>query len=157
MIALKKILLPTDFSNNSEWAIPYATAFAERFDAKIYILYVLENIVNIEEFHEKHVPFEQMAKDMRQALLSEARKKIEIFKQKIPENLLGGVEIIEDVPFLGIIKYAREKEIDMIIISTHGKTGLKHVLYGSVAEKVVRKMPCPVLSIRHPEHEFVLP
>jgi nucleotide-binding universal stress UspA family protein len=56
-----------------------------------------------------------------------------------------------------IIRYARQHTIDMIVIATHGRTGLKHVLLGSVAEKIVRKSPCPVLTIRHPKQEFVMP
>ncbi len=60
-------------------------------------------------------------------------------------------------PFIEIIRYAREKKIDLIVLGTHGRSGLKHVLLGSVAERVVRKAPCPVLTIRHPEHEFVMP
>ena len=60
-------------------------------------------------------------------------------------------------PFLEIIRYAKEKGIDLIVIGTHGRTGLAHVFMGSVAEKVVRKAPCPVLSVRHPEHEFIAP
>ena len=56
-----------------------------------------------------------------------------------------------------IILYAKAKDIDLIVMGTHGRTGLKHVLMGSVAESVVRKSPCPVLTIRDPEHEFVMP
>jgi nucleotide-binding universal stress UspA family protein len=60
-------------------------------------------------------------------------------------------------PFLEIVRYAKETAIDLIVIGTHGRTGLAHVFMGSVAEKVVRKSPCPVLSVRHPEHEFIAP
>ena len=61
------------------------------------------------------------------------------------------------VPFIEILDVAREQEIDLITIATHGRTGLQQMLFGSTAEKVVRKAPCPVLSIRHPEHEFIMP
>ena len=60
-------------------------------------------------------------------------------------------------PFTEIIRFAKDKDIDLIVMGTHGHTGLAHVLLGSVAEKVVRKAPCPVLTVRHPEHEFVHP
>ena len=56
-----------------------------------------------------------------------------------------------------IVSFARNNGIDLIVMSTHGRTGLKHVLLGSTTEKIVRMAPCPVLSIRHPEHEFVMP
>ena len=60
-------------------------------------------------------------------------------------------------PFLEIIRYAKENDVDLIVLGTHGRSGLAHVLLGSVAERVVRKSPCPVLTVRHPEHEFVMP
>jgi nucleotide-binding universal stress UspA family protein len=60
-------------------------------------------------------------------------------------------------PFMEIIRYARDKEIDLIVLGTHGRSGLKHALLGSVAERVVRKAPCPVLTIRHPDHGFEMP
>jgi nucleotide-binding universal stress UspA family protein len=89
---------------------------------------------------------------------AEDRKLLDEF---IPPELKKGitVETIHRVgiPFMEIIKAAREKEADLIVIATHGKSGLSHILFGSVAEKVVRKAPCPVLSIRHPEHEFIMP
>jgi len=65
--------------------------------------------------------------------------------------------VIEGVPFAEIIKKAREYKVDLIVLGTHGRTGLSHAIMGSVAEKVVRKAPCPVLTIRHPEHDFVMP
>ena len=60
-------------------------------------------------------------------------------------------------PSLEIIRYAKDHEIDIIVMGTHGRTGVGHMLMGSVAEKVVRKAPCPVLTVRHPDHEFVMP
>jgi nucleotide-binding universal stress UspA family protein len=60
-------------------------------------------------------------------------------------------------PFLEIVTAARELDSDLIVVGTHGRTGLAHVMIGSVAEKVVRKAPCPVLTVKHPEHEFVMP
>ena len=65
--------------------------------------------------------------------------------------------IVRGRPFVEIIRYAREKKIDIIVVGTHGHSGLTHILMGSVAEKVVRKSPCPVLTIRHPDHEFEMP
>ena len=65
--------------------------------------------------------------------------------------------IEEGYPFPRIIEIARKHEVDLIVMGTHGRTGLAHALLGSVAEKVVRKAPCPVLTVKHPEHEFVMP
>jgi nucleotide-binding universal stress UspA family protein len=83
---------------------------------------------------------------MSKFVTEETRKEVEV-----------ETAISQGTPFLEILKFAKDKEIDLIVIATHGRTGLRHVLFGSVAEKVVRKSPCPVLSIRHPEHEFVMP
>ncbi len=60
-------------------------------------------------------------------------------------------------PFLELIRYARREQMDLIVMGTHGRAGLSHVLMGSVAEKVVRKSPCPVLTIRHPDQRFQMP
>jgi nucleotide-binding universal stress UspA family protein len=76
-------------------------------------------------------------------------------------GLAAGVRVVQETregpPFLEIVRYAQEGDIDLIVMGTHGRTGLAHALMGSVAEKVVRKAPCPVLTVRHPEHEFVKP
>jgi len=66
-------------------------------------------------------------------------------------------EVREGTPFYEIVRFAQEQDIDLIVMGTHGHTGLAHMLLGSVTEKVVRRAPCPVLTVRHPEHEFVHP
>ena len=71
------------------------------------------------------------------------------------EDVSGAVRI--GSAFLEIIQYAKEVQADLIVVGTHGRTGLKHMIIGSVAEKVVRKAPCPVLSVKHPEHAFEMP
>ena len=66
-------------------------------------------------------------------------------------------QVLMGSPHVEIVRYARREDVDLIILATHGRTGLAHALIGSVAEKVVQMAPCPVLTIKHPEHEFVLP
>ena len=66
-------------------------------------------------------------------------------------------EVVFGVPFLEMIRYAKAKEMDMIVMGTHGRGAIAHMLLGSTAEKVVRKAPCPVLTVRDEEHEFVMP
>ncbi|MFQ5842845.1 MAG: universal stress protein, partial [Thermodesulfobacteriota bacterium] len=89
---------------------------------------------------------------------SEDRKQLDEF---IPPEMQKGIktETIHRVgtPFLEIIRAAKQREVDLIVMATHGRSGLSHILFGSVAEKVVRKSTCPVLSIRPPEHEFAMP
>jgi nucleotide-binding universal stress UspA family protein len=155
MIDLKRILLPTDFSKYSRAAVAYAAAFADKFGAEIHLLHVVQNVaVFLPDMVNVMPPvmpsFEQMTGAVRDAM-----RKL-IAEEKL-ERFQVHQEIVEGTPFYEIIRLAKEKDIDLIIMGTHGHSGLTHVLLGSVSEKVVRKAPCPVLTVRHPEHEFVHP
>lgn len=155
MIDLHRILIPTDFSKFSQIALTYASAFAEKFAAELYLLHVIQDLaVFIPDMITVAPPpvptVEQMTKAVQEA-----------FDRIIKDNRLDRFPIHRDVregtPFYEIVRYAKEQNIDLIIMGTHGHTGLTHMLLGSVTEKVVRKAPCPVLTVRHPEHEFVHP
>ena len=88
-----------------------------------------------------------------------ARKALEQVPQAAwSQDLVNVVRHVDTgVPFLEVIRYAREHDIDLIVLGTHGRTGLVHMLMGSVAEKIVRKAPCPVLTVRPEGHDFVMP
>lgn len=155
MIDLRRILLPTDFSKHSANALRYAAALAEKFRAELHLLHVVQDLaVFLPETFNATAPavptVEQLTAAVREAL-----------DRVVRENGLEGFticrEVREGAPFQEILRVAREKEIDLIIMGTHGRSGLAHVLLGSVAERVVRKSPCPVLTVRHPEHEFIHP
>ena len=155
MIDLHRILVPTDFSKHSHNALTYAAAFAEKFGAELYLLHVVQDLAlfipeAVSVAPPVTPPIEQMTAAVREAL-----------DRAVRENDLGRLtvhcEVREGTPFYEIIQFARETNIDLIIMGTHGHTGLAHVLLGSVTEKVVRKAPCPVLTVRDPEHEFVHP
>jgi nucleotide-binding universal stress UspA family protein len=155
MIDLHRILVPTDFSKHSRNALAYATAFAEKFGAELYLLHVVQDLAlfipeAVSVAPPIAPPVDQLTAAVREALDREVR-----------DNGLGRFtvhpEVREGTPFYEIIRFAREEGIDLIIMGTHGRGGLAHVLLGSVTEKVVRKAPCPVLTVRHPEHEFVHP
>lgn len=155
MIDLHRILVPTDFSKFSQHALTYAAAFAEKFGAELYLLHVVQDLaLVIPEVIPVEPPLTPSVEQLTTAVQS-------AFDRVIEENRLGGLtvhrEVREGTPFYEIIRYAREATIDLIVMGTHGHTGLAHVLLGSVTEKVVRKAPCPVLTVRHPEHEFVHP
>jgi nucleotide-binding universal stress UspA family protein len=152
MISLKKILCPIDHSDCSKEALKYAVSFAMKDEAKLYLLH----IIDIRSFNEgldamtKQIPDEETLEQLRKKLLD-----------CIPEEIRDEMEIeatvIQGIPFAEIISTAREKEIDMIVIGSHGRTGISHMMLGSVSEKVVRKAPCPVLTVRQVGHEFVMP
>ena len=158
MIKLGNILVPTDFSEYSEYALNYAIAFAQNFKARIILIHVTpsRDMDSIRQVS----PYLQPGRldDLLRQRESEDRKQLEEF---IPPDLKKGIEVETvhkvGMPFVEIIRTARERGVDLIVIATHGRSGVSHMLFGSVAEKVVRKAPCPVLSIRHPEHEFVMP
>ncbi len=155
MISLKKILLPTDFSEYSEAARDYACSFVEKFGAELHLLHVLQDLVAMAP--EPGMSFPPPG-DYVQELEAAARQALE----KRPGDALSSeYTVVRDIrhgsPFLEIIRYASENDIDLIVMGTHGRSGLAHVLLGSVAEKVVRRSPCPVLTVRSPEHKFEMP
>jgi nucleotide-binding universal stress UspA family protein len=155
MIDLRRILVPTDFSKFSKNALTYAVAFAEKFGAELYLLHVVQDLAlfvpeAITVAPPLAPPVEQFIEAARTAL-------DRVMKDCCPPSILVHPEVVEGTPFHEIINAARDKDVDLIVMGTHGHAGLAHVLLGSVAEKVVRKAPCPVLTVRHPEHEFVHP
>ena len=155
MIKLKKILFPTDFSESSEEATQYAVSFARDYKAKLYALHVINEKIFTEGLT---LPRVVSVEDMEKEMTSEAKKRLQTL---IPEEEAVGLEwegvIRQGAPFLEIIRFAKENDIDLIVIGTHGRSGFEHIIFGSTAEKVVRKAPCPVLSVRPSQREFVMP
>jgi nucleotide-binding universal stress UspA family protein len=158
MVNFENVLVPTDFSEFSKYALDYAITIARTFEAKITLIHVtpereIDSIRQISPYLEPG-----KLEDLLKQRESEDRKQLDGF---IPPELKKGiaVETIHKVgiPFVEIIRTAKEKRVDLIVMASHGRSGLSHILFGSVAEKVVRKSTCPVLSIRPPEHEFAMP
>lgn len=155
MITLNKILVPTDLSEFSQHALRYGCELAHRFSAELHLLNVAQDIVAM-------VPEPGMAFPAPGEYMQELREASARALQELPDpTWLRGVKVSRDVrvgtPFVEIVRYAREAGIDLIVIGTHGRSGLAHVLLGSTAEKVVRKAPCPVLTVRPEGHDFVMP
>ena len=152
MIKLKKILVPTDLSEYARHALPYAVELARAYDAELHFVHVLDTRmltpIGSAEFPGPITTFdhsEQLANETLATLTAETKE--------VPVH----TQVLISAPHVEIVRYAREQEIDLIALTTHGRTGLSHVLIGSTAEKVVQMAPCPVLTIKNPEHEFVLP
>jgi nucleotide-binding universal stress UspA family protein len=155
MIDLHRILAPTDFSKHSQNALVYAAAFAEKFGAELYLLHVVQDLG---VFIPEAVGMTPVVAPPTEQFAAAAKVSLERALEETPlKNLTVHAEVREGSPFYEIVRFAKEKDIDLIIMGTHGRGGLAHLLLGSVAEKVVRKAPCPVLTVRHPEHEFVHP
>jgi nucleotide-binding universal stress UspA family protein len=155
MIKLAKILVPTDMSEFSEHALKYGCEFARRFQAELHLLNVVQDVVAM-------VPEPGMAFPAPGEYMRELQQASEESLNRLPDpQWVEGVTVIREVrvgtPFVEIVRYARTGDIDLIVIGTHGRSGLAHVLLGSTAERVVRKAPCPVLSVRPVGHDFVMP
>ncbi len=156
MIKLDKVLVPTDFSDYSKCAITYGCALAARFDSELHLLNVVQDpAVYVPE--PTLIAMEAVEEQIKQ-LHDDAMKSLATLpKDDLVTNKPIVREVLHGAPFVEIVRYAREKDIDLIVIGTHGRSGLKHVLLGSVAERVVRKAPCPVLTVRPDAHHFVMP
>ena len=151
MSAIKKILVPIDFSDYSINALKYAVNFAKHFKAKMFLVYVVEPMVYPADFSMGQVSIPSMDIDMTER----ARNELEaLAKKEIGKEIQTEIIIKVGKPFVEINETASEKDSDLIIISTHGHTGVEHILFGSTAEKVVRKAPCPVLTLREPIKGF---
>ena len=156
MIKLRNILFPTDFSDLSKHALIYVRSFAESYKADVHVLHVVDEAY---QYWMAHGPEMMPVGPPPEDVVEACKKEMTRF---VGDHLYGWQCTVHQSvalgrPYLEIIRYAREKKIDLIILGTHGRSGLKHALLGSVAERIVRKSPCPVLTIRDPEHEFVMP
>ncbi|QDU39996.1 hypothetical protein Mal4_43500 [Maioricimonas rarisocia] len=155
MIQLKKILVPSDFSDFSKHALRYGCELSNRFNSELHLLHVLQDIVAL-------VPEPGMAFPAPGDYMDEMKQSASRALDDLPdEEWIRDVPVVREVrvgtPFLEIVRYARDLDIDLIVVGTHGRSGLAHVLLGSTAEKVVRKSGCPVLTVRPEGHDFVMP
>lgn len=150
-IQLQNICVPVDFSDTSAAALNYAKALAEAFGAKLHLLHVLVNWFPDGDFPVSPQVYVELEKSARTQLANQLTPE-ETKKYTARTELVSGSS-----EFVEIVRYARNQKIDLIVMGTHGRGAIAHMLMGSVAEKVVRKAPCPVLTVRHPEHEFVMP
>jgi nucleotide-binding universal stress UspA family protein len=146
MAHIRKILVPIDFSPHSNEAVAWAADLARRFDAGITLAHVYQPVSLI--LPEGYVLKSATAiAELTQALdsaLAQARRDLESTSPGIRIDTV----LLQGAPFAEIVRHAREGSFDLVVVGTHGRTGLKPALLGSVAEKVVRKSPCPVLTVR---------
>jgi len=151
MTEFGKILFPTDFSESAENASRYALSLAKKYGSKVYVIHVIEPFTYTTEFG---LDFSAQLKEME----ASARRLLDDIAASIKKtNLDVESALITGEPFVEIIKYARKEQVDLIVMATHGRSGIEHMLMGSVAEKVVRKSPCPVLTIKKSGQTFTMP
>jgi len=156
MIAPKNILVATDFGPASDAALLYGRELARLFGATLHVLHVVIDVIAsamvpaayVPELGEAQQEAEERARERLRALLTDEDRRDLGVKEIVVTSLSAAN---------AILIYANDALIDLIVVGTHGRGGVAHLLLGSVAEKVVRSAPCPVLSVRHPEREFVRP
>jgi len=152
MLSLTKILLPTDFSEPALEATAYAVELAKQFGSQLHLLHVIVD-------PKIYLPmFESVPLPSRDDFEGYAQARLESWI--LPDDATG-IEIschwCHGTPFVEIARFARSQEVDLMVVGSHGHGFAKHLLMGSVAEKLVRKSPCPVLTVRPKGHQFVHP
>lgn len=145
-----KILIAIDFSENSDYAFDYALTLAKQFDGELTIMHVINEPVDLRGFYVPHISFEQLEKEIEEGAHT--------MMEKFCETKLGGftkytTAIVSGVPYEEIIRTAEETNTSLIVVGTHGRTGIDHLIFGSTAERVVRSAACPVLTIRLPAEQ----
>jgi len=154
MITLNNILVATDFGEASEAALRYGRELATRFDATLHVLTVAENLA-IATFGAD--TFAAVAPQLQEEIEAAARQTLD---EALTDSDLSGpvtrpVVLTSSSPAMAIVDYARDHDINLIVMGTNGRGVLEHFLMGSVAERVVRLAPCPVLTVRARERDFV--
>ena len=152
MIKLRKVLVPTDFSESARHALTYGTSFAREYDAELTLLHVVENLTVGYASDLFPVPMQEVFQEISGYAKTELAK---LGAQAREKNVSVVEHVAQGKPSAEIIRFAQETEIDMIVLGTHGKGMLDQALFGSTTERVVRRAPCPVLTVRLAEHEFV--
>lgn len=153
----KRILHPTDFSDYSDCALPYAVSFADKYNAELIMMHV----VTIWDYDPANPEwrFPPLPEEHKEAAEVAAQKALDIHggpgvptALQVERRLVRGFD-----PSVEIVQTSEDSDVDLIVMATHGRTGLKHALLGSTAEKVTRFADCPVLTIKHPEHDSLAP
>lgn len=154
MIDIKRILVPVDFSDSSSKAIRYGAEFAQRFGAELILVHILEL-----PFYPVEQGLGMVPPGMPDEVIPEVESRLAEERAAAGVDAAIAVRLIvrEGKPFVELIRLAREESVDLIIIPTHGRTGLPHLLIGSTAERVATQATCPVLVMRDQERDFVMP
>lgn len=145
MTPFAKILFATDFSENSDHAFAYALELARKFSSHLVLVHVINEPVDLRGFYVPHISFDNLEKEIEDG----ARRMMEKFcAEKLKDFDSFETHICTGVPADEIISSAQDVDASLIVMGTHGRSGLDHILFGSTAERVVRNSTCPVLTIR---------
>ena len=148
MIGFKRILCPTDLSEESFKAFPFAFDLARVFDAEIYFINVVNINAAVSSAPVAELGFDATFMEFVSAVSKDARRQLnETLSGRVPENLKFQPIVVQGIAAEQILRAVDDHEIDLIVIATHGHTGWRHMVFGSVAEKVVRQSKVPVLTV----------
>lgn len=148
---IKKVLIPIDFSDYSKNSLRYSVNFTRCFNAELILIYVIEPVIYPPDFSMGQIAVPAVDVDIDKRASEELKK---LAKTEIPADMKVKTLVKTGKPFVEIIETAAAENIDLIIIASHGHSGVEHILFGSTADKVVRKAPCPVLTLREPVKGF---
>jgi nucleotide-binding universal stress UspA family protein len=150
-LQIKKILVPIDFSDYSKPALLYSAELAGIFGSELILIHIIEPIIYPPDFSMGQIALPPLTIDIDSAATEELEK---LIKTELPSTIMAKILVRTGKPFVEIVDAASEEDVDLIVISSHGRTGVEHILFGSTADKVVQKAPCPVLTLRDPAKGF---
>ena len=155
MIKIEKILVATDFSEVADAALEYGRTLAEHFRAGLVVVHVAGDLLTANVSVAGVIPdltdVQREGEDAARQQLSDR-----ISAHQPGKGGVHGEVLRSNAPARALVDYAKAKQIDLIVIGTQGRSGVSRLLLGSVAEQVVRTAPCPVLTVHHPEREFLI-
>ena len=154
-MSFKKILVPVDFSHFSRKSLDVAVNLARCCKGKICLLHVEEDIFHMQQLHKSHPPLENYCEKLHKDFITEKRRCLERFKSYIPGNLFASAAVKEGHAFVEIVKFAKSRRVDLIVMASHGRSGLRHALLGSTTDKVSRKAKCAVLIVKDKARKFI--
>jgi nucleotide-binding universal stress UspA family protein len=140
----KRILFPTDFSEVANDVIPIVVEMTKHYNARLYVLHVMHDIAQATGWYVPHMSVDELYKDMGEAAKKELERCCleELRTYKDIERV-----VLRGEPTEEILKFAREHDVDLIIMGTHSRRGLERIIFGSTAEKVLMNSKCPVLTV----------
>jgi nucleotide-binding universal stress UspA family protein len=151
MIRLQRILVPTDFSDSARHALTYGISFAREYEAELVLLHVVETVPVGYASDLFPVPMAEVFQEISGYAKTELAK---IAEEARAKGVTVRETVVQGKPSAEIARVASEEQVDMIVLGTHGKGMLDKAIFGSTTERVVRRSPCPVLTVRPTEHAF---
>lgn len=143
-----EIVIAIDFSENSNHAFEYALNMARQFNAHLTVIHVINEPVDLRGFYVPHISFEELEKEIENSAQTMMQK---FCKENLSDFSNYSTFLVTGIPCDEIVNKANELNASLLVVGTHGRTGLDHIIFGSTAERVVRTSSCPVLTVHLPK------